>query len=127
MGWVQVTKAGVSALTPTIKVSRTGRIALNDPAFTAIGRPQKVLLYFNQDTDQIAIAPADAETPQSFSVRKLGATRFAVSARQMINQLELRPLKAKAIPARLEEDKLVADLEPIRSSPQAPDRKPKQR
>jgi hypothetical protein len=39
--------------------------------------------------------------------------------------LELRPVKAKSIPARLEDDKLVADLEAVRSAPQAPDRKPK--
>lgn len=127
MGWVQITKAGVSALTPSIKVSRTGRIILNESAFSAIGRPEKVLLYFNQDTDQIAIAPADPAASNSFSVHKLGATRFAVTARQMINQLQLRPLKAKSISARLEDDKLVADLEAIRSAPQAPDRKPKSR
>jgi hypothetical protein len=125
MGWVQITKAGASALTPSIKVSRTGRITLNEAAYSAIGRPQKVLLYFNKETDQVAIAPADADANHSFSVRQFGATRFAFAARQMINQLELRPVKAKSIPARLEDDKLVADLEAVRSAPQAPDRKPK--
>ena len=68
MGWVQITKAGASALTPSIKVSRTGRITLNEAAFSAIGRPQKVLLYFNKETDQVAIAPADTDANHSFSV-----------------------------------------------------------
>ena len=125
MGWVQITKAGTSALTPSIKISRYGRITLNDAAYTAIGRPEKILLFFNRETDQVAIAPADTDANDFFRVRQFGGTRFAIAARQVINQLELRPAKAKSVPVRLEGERLVADLEAVRSAPQAPDRKPK--
>jgi hypothetical protein len=47
-----------------------GRLLLNRKAFETIGKPQRVLLYFNRNKDTIGVRPAHDRLAEAFPVRR---------------------------------------------------------
>jgi hypothetical protein len=47
-----------------------GRLLLNRKAYQAIGKPQRVLLYFNRNKDKIGVRPAHDRLAEAFPVRQ---------------------------------------------------------
>lgn len=58
-----------------VTLSGKGKLLLNRKAHAAIGKPERVLLYFNRKKDTIGIRPAHDRLAEAFPVRETGGSR----------------------------------------------------
>lgn len=57
---------------PTLTVTVRGTLNLNEPALTALGHPQGVVLMYARNEAIIGLRPASREEPNAYAVNKLG-------------------------------------------------------
>ncbi|MEQ1643119.1 MAG: hypothetical protein ABL959_06720 [Pyrinomonadaceae bacterium] len=57
-----------------VTLSGKGKLLLNRKAYSVIGNPKRVLLYFNRKTDSIGIRPAHERLAEAFPARVTGGS-----------------------------------------------------
>ncbi len=73
--------------TPTLGIQRRGNFSLNSAAYSLLGEPEALHLYFSPSANVIAAKPVAKDTPLSYPVRKQQAARsWLVGARSFLNQ-----------------------------------------
>ena len=55
-----------------VTLSRKGKLHINRKTYELIGKPQRVLLYFNRKKDMIGIRPAHERLAEAFPIRENG-------------------------------------------------------
>jgi len=57
-----------------VTLSRKGKLHINVKTYELIGKPQRVLLYFNRKKDTIGIRPAHDRLAEAFPIRRNGTS-----------------------------------------------------
>lgn len=111
---------------PAIVLQASGGIGLNDKAYEAIGTPEYVQLYYDEDARRIGVKATVKTDSYGYPVRESGDRSFIVSARSFYSYYGINPEATARYRAELDGDMLVADLrEPI--SPYRPRKKRQER
>jgi hypothetical protein len=57
-----------------VSLSRKGKLHINKKTYELLGKPQRVLLYFNRKKDQIGVRPAHERLADAFPIRRNGSS-----------------------------------------------------
>jgi hypothetical protein len=68
-----------------------GVIYLNQNVYRMMGQPGAVALYYSDETDTIAIEPADPRSNEHFPLLRKGKTGWEISSGNFCGHYELRP------------------------------------
>jgi hypothetical protein len=101
------------ALEPHVTIHRRGTIALNTPAWEALGSPTAVELLFDREKQAMAFRAVDASASHGYRLRPNGtsASSFVLSGTAFFQYYEI-PLtrEARRMAAKINDGVLVVDL-----------------
>jgi hypothetical protein len=98
---------------PYVTIHRRGTIALNTPAWEALGSPPAVELLFDQDRNVMALRPVSKGAAHAYQLRQNGtsASSVVLSGTAFFQYYGIPvPAEARRLSAQLEDGMVVVDL-----------------
>jgi hypothetical protein len=98
---------------PYVTIHRRGTIALNTPAWRALGSPTAVELLFDRTANVMAFRPVDEDADHAYRLRQNGtsASSFVLSGTAFFQYYGIPLLtEARRLAARLDDGLLTVDL-----------------
>jgi len=122
MAWNKLdSQAGGIANTPSISIQKTGKIAWNEPAQEALGKPEHVEVLIDDETALLGVKKTIKPTASDFAVKRYGDQKsWSVSAKRPLKSVGIEPDAAYRQQANMDNGVLTIKIGGLLPQPKLP-------
>ena len=97
---------------PRVAIQTRGNMSLNEAAFEALGKPEKVILLFDKDTNAVGLKATEEKVRYAFPIRRQsGSKSYLIGSASFCQHYGIDTSITKAFEPVLEEGILVFEID----------------